>query len=134
MCEKCGASKPRSPRTYTDNISVAAIFCVVTFSSERLIRLLVPKERVVSEIGPDFFFFFGDELRVGVAGLRREKQHRHGVVNRWILTSVWDRAAVALAVTEGMNHKKYVYFSSFSFIYAPTYIVRETCVALNRDL
>ena len=34
-------------------------------------------------------FLFCDELRVGVAGLRREKQHGHGVVNRWILTSVW---------------------------------------------
>ena len=34
-------------------------------------------------------FLYCDELRVGVAGLRREKQHGHGVVNRWILTSVW---------------------------------------------
>jgi hypothetical protein len=77
--------------------------------------------------------FVCDELRVGLAGLRREKQHRRGVVNRWILTSVWDGAAVALAVTEGMNHQKCVFFP-LAFYLRTTYIVRETCVALNHDL
>ena len=137
-CMKTSFSSPQSPKHILGQHQyTAAIFCVVTFSCERLIHLLVVEKSVVSTIGSDFCFVMNCGLEWPGCGERNNTDTASWTVGYWRVSGAAE-LAVALAVTEGMNHHKNVcvciFFSSFPFIYAPTYIVRETCVALNRDL
>ena len=116
--EECAASKPRFPppkHTLGQHQYTAAIFCVVTFSCERLIHLLVVEKSVVSTIGSDFCIVMNCVLEWPGCGERNNTDTASWTVGYWRVSGAAE-LAVALAVTEGMNHHKNVCVCIFFFL------------------
>jgi hypothetical protein len=125
VCEKCGASKPRRSPIHTTRRErdrqqcgghlLRRDFFVWTSRFVYWSR----KKKLCLKVGQILLpFWWWIACWIGRVAARETTPTRHREPLD-IDQCVWDGAAVALAVTEGMNHQKCVLFPLLPFIYAP---------------